>query len=447
VRRAIDRVIGLLALLLVRGFFRHVEITGAERVPRGRPMVVVANHFNGFVDPIVIAAAARRLPRFIGKAAIAKVRVSRPFLKLAGVVLVQRRVDGEAGTMNVSAFRACHEVLRHKAIVAIFPEGTTHDRPRIDPVRTGAARIALGAREAGATGLCVVPVGLTYPDKLGLRSDVLVRVGAPIDLDRDLAAVLPAGAAAREDDRAAVDALTAEIDRRLRAVSPDFADLDEWLALDRAAQVAARGGRVDRPTLTERAELAGRLGRAAEDGRSAVRRSVADYVLALEVAHLTDDAIADEAPRVYVGRRVVAPILLVLLASPLLVYGVAANVVPYLIVAALSLRVRAVVTKGTVRLLAALVVFPLSWLIAGSIVADGWAVLLAAAAAAVGGFLTVLALEALAGAVRALAGLRARVERRARLDGLRGHRDDVVATVARVLERDETAPLGAAPRA
>ncbi len=51
---------------------------------------------------------------------------------------------------NEDAFVECHRALSAGDVVAIFPEGTTHDRPRIDPIKTGAARIALGARATGA---------------------------------------------------------------------------------------------------------------------------------------------------------------------------------------------------------------------------------------------------------------------------------------------------------
>ena len=64
--------------------------------------------------------------------------------------------------------------------IAMFPEGTTHDREALAPIRTGAARIALGSVSAGATGVTIVPIGLSYGDKTRLRNDVLVAGGPPI---------------------------------------------------------------------------------------------------------------------------------------------------------------------------------------------------------------------------------------------------------------------------
>ena len=92
--------------------------------------------------------------------------------------------------------------------MAIFPEGTTHDSPRLVKVRTGAARIALGARASGVSGLSIVPVGITFEDKIALRSRVLIHAGPPLDLDGNVGRFVGAGSAATEDNHEAVRRLT-----------------------------------------------------------------------------------------------------------------------------------------------------------------------------------------------------------------------------------------------
>ncbi len=64
-------------------------------------------------------------------------------------------------------------------MVAIFPEGISHDEPSLQPLRTGAARIALSAAAAGVADVETVAVTLIYDDKQRFRSRALVRVGAP----------------------------------------------------------------------------------------------------------------------------------------------------------------------------------------------------------------------------------------------------------------------------
>lgn len=360
-RGLIDRAFGLLALALVRGFHREVEMAGLEEIRRPGPRLVVVNHFNGFVDVVVMVAALGRLPRFIGKATLRNVVIARPFLRLAGVVLVQRRVDGDGTDQNMQAFSRCHERLAAGDVVVIFPEGTTHDRETLDEVRTGAARIALSAAPAGVEGLRVIPVGITFGDKTRLRNDVLVAVGMPLALaDGD------------DGSPAAVRALTDEIARGIEALVPGTDDpLRAW-AHARAAEIAQREGtrRVDRAAAlaTARRTIA-----APAHQRDQVERAVANYVLALDLAGIDDDAVAArDLPRItHLAGLAAATWLL----APFIGVLALVNALPLLLVVVIDRFIKVPVTKGTVRVLVAVVAFPSAWIVTAVLATDGAALI------------------------------------------------------------------------
>jgi len=257
-RRIIDRLFGLIAIALARGLHKTVAVTSLDAARAKGPRVLVVNHFNGFVDVIVLVAALGRLPRFVAKAGLRKVLPARPFLSLAGVVYVQRVVDGEGTAKNTDAFAHCRERLRKGDCIAIFPEGTTHDREALAPIKTGAARIALGSAGSGASRVVVVPVGLSYGDKTKLRNDVLVSGGIPIWVGEE-----------GDEDRGAVRALTERITAGLDALVPGLDDPLEAWALERAAAVAERTPDHE-PDLADRRSLARQLARAPEPLRSDV---------------------------------------------------------------------------------------------------------------------------------------------------------------------------------
>jgi len=430
----VDRVLAGVASVALRLLFRSIEIEGLENLPRHRPMVVVANHFNGFVDPVLLVRGLHRLPRFLAKATLWKVVVARPFLALAGIIPVHRPEDHDDATGNTSTFRTCHEVLAKGAVVALFPEGTTHDRPALDRVRTGAARIALGATAAGVEGLMVVPVGLVFDDKLALRSRAAVRVGAPIDLDGDIDTYVRPGGEVGEENRDAVRRLTADIDQRLRDVAPEYDSVRERAVFGRAADIALRtpemrrGARVP---LVEREELGQRLAGRPGPERDAVADATAHYQLDLDLAGLTDpDVVGHQRVRSLLGHAVAATILAVVLA-PIALAGLAANIIPYWIVAFVGRRVEVPVTKGTVRLLTAIVVFPLSW-IAWSLWAEwpSWAELVISfVLAPILGLVAVFMLEFVAQVWRSWRAWQSVRERRALLGPLREQRRALVALV------------------
>ena len=362
------RLIAWIARFASSLLFRRVEVAGMERLPRDRPVLLVANHFNGFVDPVLIATALRRLPRFIARAGLSRIPIAGLLLRSAGVVFVRRQVDRESqqqGSLgNEDAFVECHRALAKRDLVAIFPEGTTHDRAQIDPIKTGAARIALGARSGGAHDVAIVPVGLTFPDKVSLRSSALVQFGLPIDLD----VVAPDGAG--PDDVDAVRQLTGIIDRGIRAVSPDFPDVETALALDQAAQIALSNPDDPDPSLEERAGLARRLGRASPAEQDAVRRDVGRYLTTLAGLHLTDaDVVRPTNPGRLLRSAFWIAVLVVLLGG-LVAATALVNVWPAALVVLVSLIVKTPVSKGTARVLVGLIAFPVAWITAAVLAAD-----------------------------------------------------------------------------
>lgn len=406
--------------------FRRVEVAGEEHLPRGRPVLLVANHFNGFVDPVLLTSALGRTPRFIAKAELTEVPLLGFLLRRMGVVFVRRRAEGATAADNASAFEECHRALARHDTVAIFPEGTTHDRPRLDPIRSGAARIALGARAAGAQGLVIVPAGLSFPDKVALRSSALVQFGVPIDLDS--ASPVDAG-----DGPEVVDGLTALIDAGLRAVSPDFDDVETALALEQAAQVALSSRQHPDPPLAERYEVARRLGRATADDRERVRRDIGRYSTVLAGLHLTDaDVITPTNPTRLVRSALGIAVLVVLLGG-LVAATALVNLWPAGLVAAASLLVHTPVSKGTVRVLVGVLAFPTAWITAAVLTADGAArVTLLVVTFAAGAVAAVWLVERAMALTQMLLRWQAQRERVGTVGWAEAVRADVVATVRAV---------------
>jgi 1-acyl-sn-glycerol-3-phosphate acyltransferase len=146
-------------------------------VPRDGPVLLVANHPNSLLDPMLVAAAARRPVRFLAKAPLfADVKISW-LIRAVGAIPVYRRADDPAQMdRNEEMFRAVHTALADGAAVGIFPEGLSHNEPSLAPLRTGAARIALGAHALIGRPFPVVPVGLVFRQR-SVPLEALVLVG------------------------------------------------------------------------------------------------------------------------------------------------------------------------------------------------------------------------------------------------------------------------------
>jgi glycerol-3-phosphate O-acyltransferase / dihydroxyacetone phosphate acyltransferase len=437
-RRLADRVMANFARLLVHIFFRQVELEHGDNLPADGPVVVVANHTNGLVDGLLLMATLSRFPRFLGKATLFKIPPLWPFLKLGGVVPVYRAIDGGGGGHNVSAFATSHRILAQGGVVALFPEGISHDESSLQPLKTGAARIALGAGfEGGGGGVVTVAVGLTYDAKARFRSRALVRIGSPESTARWADAY-------REDSHEAVRRFTMDMADRLSLVNPGYRSWAQAEQLTRAAEVVVR------PTesalssdiaLADRAEVAERL---AQRERSdpddpqlqALLAATAAYEQDLDLVGLNDAQVAAEYPRGPLRATVARTTLKILFAAPFAVLGVAIHIVPFQIVKQLAKRPRNEGIKATVKLLGCVASFSFVYAALGFFAGRSFgagAGLLVALAAPLCGYATVRLAERAQRIGGLLEGYRALRGHRVDLESILAHRSSVVDAAAKLL--------------
>jgi 1-acyl-sn-glycerol-3-phosphate acyltransferase len=169
--------------LVVRIFYRKFEITGIENIPDDVGLLFCANHVNALVDVVVLQAATSKSLRPLARSGLFLNPFLKPILNLIGAVPIYRRNDpGTDTTQNQDSFVRCYELLAQHETIIIFPEGQSHSDPHINKLKTGAARIALGAIENNPQAPIVLPVGLTFSRKGKFRSDVLVQFGTAVDL-------------------------------------------------------------------------------------------------------------------------------------------------------------------------------------------------------------------------------------------------------------------------
>jgi 1-acyl-sn-glycerol-3-phosphate acyltransferase len=337
--------------------WREVAIDSLDATRTG-PVLLVANHFGGVSDALVLMSVLPRRPRILADDSIWRYPVARQAMEWIGAIPVHRGRSGS--TDNTDMFAAAHAALAAGELVLIFPEGVTREEPSIGRVRSGAARIAIGAAAAGVEGVHIVPVGLHYDDKAAFRSAVYVREGRSIDLDAELARFARPDTAAGPVDQTPpeeVDRLTELIATRLRDAAPDYDDWREARALQMAAEVFLRSAEPDDSVpVGLRDRLAAWLAR--RPGNDQLVERADAYRAALSQVGATDEWAAFGAARL--NRRRVWTMLLWLAMVPYAVLGVAAWGVPTALTWAVSRLRLAPAVMATVLPLAALCTFGLT---------------------------------------------------------------------------------------
>ncbi|WP_310394809.1 lysophospholipid acyltransferase family protein [Hymenobacter sp.] len=325
-----------LVQVALRVFFRRVEVRHPERLRLPGPLLLASNHPNTLMDPLLAAVNRRQPIAFLAKSTFFKNPVLRAVLESGNSIPIYRAQDaGEAGPItaeqraarNEATFGRCYDYLGRGGTLMIFPEGTSISERRLRPLKTGAARIALGteARHGFRLGLQIVPLAINYFDPSKFRSDVLLNVAPPI-------AVADFAAAYAADPEAAADQLTERIREALEqnlVVSKDAAD-------DALVQQVERtfGDHLnpddDPATLYDNFQLSRTLLEAlawAEqhfpERLTAARRQFDAYLANLRRHRLTDAALDDQR------RGSVAGLVNLVLGAPVWIYGVLNNYLPY----------------------------------------------------------------------------------------------------------------------
>lgn len=207
------RIIVTLLRFALRVYFRRVEVVGVEHVPLKTPVIFVLNHPNALVDPAFLLALAPRDVSFLAKAPLFEMPVLSFFVRALDSLPVYRKQDeGSDPARNRETFTAARNLLAKGGTIGICPEGISHNEPRLRPIKTGTARLALAAVSKELRDLKIVPAGLYYTSKTKFRSSALLYFGKPLE-------VAPVTLDAEENPpREAVRDLSARIESALREV-------------------------------------------------------------------------------------------------------------------------------------------------------------------------------------------------------------------------------------
>jgi glycerol-3-phosphate O-acyltransferase / dihydroxyacetone phosphate acyltransferase len=236
----LTRIVAALTGWTASVFYRVEKVGGP--LPDG-PVLVTANHPNALLDPLLVFHTAGRPARPLAKAPLfEQVFVGSMLRALGGLPVYRKQDDVALMHRNDETFRRAIEALVAGDAVQIFPEGRSHSEPGLAPLRTGAARIALGAEAARdwKLGLKVVPVGITYRRKALFRGRALVVIGRPFGLAE-------LEQSYERDPQECARTLTDRIGEELRRVTLNLSEREDQDLVETAEALYVREKGLSRP--------------------------------------------------------------------------------------------------------------------------------------------------------------------------------------------------------
>lgn len=165
-----------LVKVALHGYFRKIIVEGKENLPKNRPVILVANHQNALIDPLLLAAHTRLKPWFLTRAAVFTNPTIARILHFIRMLPVYRVRDGFSTIQqNQQTFDQTFEVLRKNGTVVIFAEGSHSLVRNLRPLSKGFTRMAFGLKEKyPELEPVILPVGIQF--SAHMRSGSLVRI-------------------------------------------------------------------------------------------------------------------------------------------------------------------------------------------------------------------------------------------------------------------------------
>ena len=377
---------------LVSVWFREINIVDDENIPPEGGVIFIAWHPSGLIDPMLLNASLPGKISIIAKHTLFKLPLIGRLLRSAGGVPIERAQDSNdkagASARNAKRLGEVSSVVANGGRLMIFPEGTTHADSGVRKVRSGAGRILLAARrEAIAKGLPepqIVPIGLHYSNSQRFRERAAVVIERSMEFPQ-LPDLVADEEVQDQSDRAWVANVTEAIGTELERASLSKTSWRErtliWKGRSLAYAERARmnEGKLEKPTYAQ-AVLGARRVRAGWDFMALHKPELASEIVEEAEAHFESLEHRDITPYDVDARpeRLSASgftkVLFSWLWAGAWMFGLISwgamlgNIVPYKANAVLVRRMEAKGAGesiiGTIKILSAVVFFPLWWILA-----------------------------------------------------------------------------------
>lgn len=174
-----------IVLLTVKIFFNSVYVRNIENIPEDGPLIIAPNHPSTFLDPLVTCAWIKRPVYFLTNGGAFSSPIKKKIYSSLNMIPIYRKQDSsESSSKNEEVFEACYDFLKNNGVLMIFPEGSSENERRLRKIKTGLARIALGAESKNDFKLNVkiVCVGINYTNPRKFQSKLFVNFDNPFSV-------------------------------------------------------------------------------------------------------------------------------------------------------------------------------------------------------------------------------------------------------------------------
>ncbi len=196
----------------IKFFYKNVFIYNQTKIDKNIPTIFSSNHPAGFYESIILTTILKKPVYFLVRSDYVSIPALKWFFNIIKLLPIYRQTEGLNNVKkNNEVFSEINNSLKKNAFIGIYPEGTTKYQFKLNPIKKGISRIAIGALKNDIPYIKIIPTGFNFsqPDKF--RSFLNIFIGTELTLtSNDII---------NKKDSVAIRELTSEINSKMHDVN------------------------------------------------------------------------------------------------------------------------------------------------------------------------------------------------------------------------------------
>jgi len=346
-------------------FYKKVTYIDADKIPKGKPVLIAPNHQNALMDALAVIYGQDSQPIFLARSDIFKNPFIAKLLYAIKILPVFRIRDGkDKMKLNEVIYNKTIEVLEHNMRVAIFPEAQHIDKKHLRPLKKGIQRIAFMLEEKHDfnADVQIIPTGVYYSNYWNFRSKLIVKYGEPITLKEYFDDY-------KEDPQKTITKFSEILHKKIREQIIHISDLEHHDEYDLMRDIYDKEmlsylnlKNTPENKLTADRETVGKIDSLKESDPQKFENllsNIREYSLKLKKLKIKDWVVEKRTP----FSNLILKSLLLVIGFPVFLFGLINNIIVYNLPGLITKKFKDKQFKSSVRYVFVIFIFPFIYLI------------------------------------------------------------------------------------
>jgi len=168
----------------IKFYYKNVFINHEPSISDNKPVIYASNHPSGFYESLILATISKNAPIFLVRSDYVTIKGLMWLFKILKLYPIYRQSEGlKDVSKNNEVFNNLNIELANNTPICIYPEGTTRFSHKLNSIKKGVSRLAIGAINGGVKNLNIIPIAFNFVEPVKFRSSLFIYSGKALTID------------------------------------------------------------------------------------------------------------------------------------------------------------------------------------------------------------------------------------------------------------------------